>query len=95
MRISQIVGRLALILPLSFSTAAFSTAFLSPSALADDGAAVSQAMQWITLTAVVVPGAQPLPDADFTITQVGSVAEPHVAKSGDKPASLLLPAGRY
>lgn len=88
MRISRIVGRLAL------------TVFLTPlsiigAASADDGAAVSQALQWVTLTAVVVPGAQPLPDTDFAVTPLGSSAQPVVAKSSDKPAAVQLPAGRY
>jgi len=90
MRISRIVGRLALVLPLSFTSLSIGGA-----TLADDGAAVSQAMQWVTLTAVVVPGAQPLANADFAVTPLGSSIEPVVAKSGDKLAALQLPAGRY
>ena len=91
MRISRIVGRLALIFSLTPLT-------ISSAAIADDGAAVSQAMQWVSLTAVVVPGAQPLPNTDFTVTPLGSSAEPMLAKSSDKPASSKvdpwIPCGR-
>lgn len=52
-------------------------------------------MQWVTLTAVVVPGAQPLPNTDFAVTPLGSATEPVIATSGDKPAAVQLPAGRY
>ncbi|MGF1611026.1 MAG: hypothetical protein ACFCUQ_16600 [Kiloniellales bacterium] len=54
------------------------------------------ALQAVSLTAVVVPGAAPLNDAAFTVTKIGpDTGGEIVAKSSNGPAVVELPTGRY
>ncbi len=58
--------------------------------------ATAKDLQDIALTAVVAPGAQPLPDALFTVIGLGAGKAARVeAKSVDGPAVVKLAAGRY
>lgn len=86
MYIGRLIGGFALAAVVSLS---------SPSH-AEDQAAASVALQAVSLTAVVVPGAAPLVDASFTVTKLGANAGGEiVAKSKDGRAVVELPAGRY
>lgn len=53
------------------------------------------AKQPVSLTAVVVRGAKPLPGASFTVTPLGGVGDPVTVTAREGSASLDLPVGRY
>ena len=59
-------------------------------------AAMAQQVQDVALTAVVAPGAEPLPDALFTVTKLGAADAARVEAKGVEGAAVVkLAAGRY
>lgn len=71
--------------------AAFAVAFLVQPAAATDSS-----LQSVSLSAVTVAGAQPLPDVEFTVTSIGSTAPVQVKALSDQgPVAVEVPAGRY
>jgi hypothetical protein len=86
MHIGRVIGGFALAAIVS----------LSLPSQAEDQTAASTVLQAVSLSAVVVPGAAPLPDAAFTVTKVGpGLAGEIVAKGSKGQAVVELPAGRY
>ena len=65
-------------------------------ALADQGETAPGPVQPVSLTAVVVTGAKPLPGARFTVIALESGKSPPVKATSDQgPAMVELPVGRY
>ena len=81
MRISRLAGRFGVFFALTLAGAQL---------------AAATGKQPVSFTAVVVPGAQPLVNAYFTVTPVGFGPEKStIARSGDGPAVMELEEGRY
>ena len=86
MRISRLAGRFGVFFALPLAALTLVGAQL----------AAATGKQPVSFTAVVVPGAQPLVNAYFTVTPVGMGPEKStIARSGDGPATMELPEGRY